>query len=52
MVGWMAVNHSDVQYIGLCGDRWQRQPIPWHDRVKLGQKPIGLEYLPMEGEPV
>lgn len=46
MVGWMRVDGTRTEYIGLCGDRWQILDIPYADRVRLDEAPIGLLYIP------
>ncbi len=35
-----------TEYIGLLGDRWQTLDIPYADRVRLVEMPIGLMYIP------
>lgn len=45
MVGWMRVNCTRVEYVGLIGDRWQTLEIPHDDAVHLAEPPIGLHYL-------
>ena len=45
VVGWMRVNGTRTEYIGLCGDRWQTLDLPYAHRVYLIEAPIGFEYL-------
>jgi hypothetical protein len=45
VVGWMRVNCTRTEYIGLCGDRWQIEEIPHADRVPLRELPTGFDYL-------
>jgi hypothetical protein len=45
VVGWMRVNCTQTEYIGLIGERWQTLDIPSADRVRLDGCPIGLLYI-------
>jgi len=45
VVGWQRVNGTRVEYIGLLGDRWSEVEIPYSDRVRLREPPLGVEYF-------
>ena len=45
VVGFVRKSETETQYVGLCGDRWQREPIKYADCFLLRDAPPGLHYL-------
>ena len=47
VVGFLRKRESDseTQYVGVRGNQWQREPIPFYDCFLLTDAPPGLHYL-------